>query len=75
MLVLSRKLNETIQIGTSLVRVVSIKRGQVRLGIEAAGDTTILRGELREQPAELINAGELAEVRNHNSWQKERGKK
>jgi len=62
MLVLSRKLNETIQIGTSLVRVVSIKRGQVRLGIEAAGDTKILRGELREQPAELINAGELAEV-------------
>jgi carbon storage regulator CsrA len=55
-------LNETIQIGTSLVRVVSIKRGQVRLGIEAAGDTKILRGELREQPAELINAGELAEV-------------
>ena len=75
MLVLSRKLGQTVQIGTSLVRIIGIKRGQVRLGIEAAGDTTILRGELLEQPAELaelcgmvhcalrnIDAGEPAEV-------------
>ena len=68
MLVLSRKLGQTVQIGTSLVRIIGIKRGQVRLGIEAAGDTTILRGELLEQPAELaelaelIAASELAEV-------------
>ena len=59
MLVLSRKLNETVQIGTSVVRIVAVKNGRVKLGIEAAGDIEILRGELVEQPAELA---ELAEV-------------
>jgi len=59
MLVLSRKLNETVQIGTSLVRIGAVKNGRVKLGIEASGDVEILRGELVEQPEEL---SELAEV-------------
>ena len=59
MLVLSRKLNETVQIGTILVRIVAVKNGRVKLGIEASGDVEILRGELVEQPEEL---SELAEV-------------
>ena len=62
MLVLSRKLNETIIIGTSLVRVVAMKNGVVRLGIEASDDVEILRGELLNRPSETIEAGELAEV-------------
>ncbi|MBE1555012.1 carbon storage regulator CsrA [Sporosarcina limicola] len=47
MLVLSRKLNETIRIGDDIViRVVDIKGETVRLGIEAPKSIEILRGEL-----------------------------
>lgn len=47
MLVLSRKLGETITIGGNIViTVVDIDRGKIRLGIEAPKDVPILRGEL-----------------------------
>lgn len=47
MLVLSRKLNETIQIGDDIeLKVLEIKGDTVRLGIEAPRATEILRGEL-----------------------------
>ena len=61
MLVLARKEGETIQIGESLVRVVKIKRGMVRLAIEANPDVRILRGELigLDEPLEPL---ELAEA-------------
>ena len=62
MLVLSRKLNETVQIGASLVRIVAIGNGRVKLGFDAADDVEILRGELVEQPAELTDLADLAEV-------------
>ncbi len=62
MLVLARKLNETIQIGASLVRVVGIRGGVVKLGIEAPRDVEILRGELIQSPAEMIDVPDLAEV-------------
>ena len=50
MLVLTRKANETIQIGDD-VKVVVIKTqdGRVRLGIDAPPDVRILRGELIEE--------------------------
>jgi carbon storage regulator len=52
MLVLSRKLNETIVIdGNILVKVVDIRGSQVRLGIEAPGGIPILREELLCAPA------------------------
>jgi carbon storage regulator CsrA len=53
MLVLARKLHEKILFpGTqTTVQVVEIKRGVVRLGIEAPPDVTILRGELQERAA------------------------
>jgi carbon storage regulator len=48
MLVLSRKLNEEILIGENIrIKVVMIRGNQVRLGIEAPGDVTIIREELR----------------------------
>ena len=46
MLVLSRKLNEEILIGSVVVTVVSIHDHRVRLGIEAPANIKITRGEL-----------------------------
>jgi carbon storage regulator len=47
MLVLSRKLGETIRIGDDVeVTVVQVNRGKVRLAIQAPKDVVILRSEL-----------------------------
>ncbi len=59
MLVLARKLNEAIHIGTSVVRILEIRGNIVRVGIEADREIDILRGELVEQPADV---GELVEA-------------
>ncbi|MCA9230053.1 MAG: carbon storage regulator [Planctomycetales bacterium] len=53
MLVLTRKQNEKIRIGSSIViTVVRMKGKAVRLGIEAPGDVSILRGELAFETSE-----------------------
>ena len=47
MLVLTRKQDEMIQIGDSIViKVIATGRGKVKLGIEAPSDIRVLRGEL-----------------------------
>ena len=47
MLVLSRKPLQSIMIGPNIkVTVVKVERNQVRIGIEAPRDVTILRDEL-----------------------------
>lgn len=47
MLILSRKLDESILIGDSIIlKVVSIDKGVVKLGIEAPSDIRVLRSEL-----------------------------
>ena len=47
MLVLSRKINETIQIGDDIeIRILEVKGDTVRIGIEAPKSVDILRGEL-----------------------------
>lgn len=47
MLVLSRKLNESISIGSDIkIRIISVRGGTVRLGIEAPQEVSILRSEL-----------------------------
>lgn len=51
MLVLSRKLDEAITIGSDIkVRIISVRGGTVRLGIEAPQEVSILRSELTESP-------------------------
>jgi carbon storage regulator len=60
MLVLSRRLHEKIVlpgIGT-IIEVVAIKPGVVRLGIEAPSEVTVLREELqqRQEEKELLPA-------------------
>jgi len=49
MLVLARKLDESIVIGEDIVvKVISIERGVVKLGIEAPRSVSIMRNELLE---------------------------
>ena len=54
MLVLTRKLNQDIQIGENVrITVLKIKGNTVRLGIEAPRNIRVVRGELPpDQPAE-----------------------
>lgn len=50
MLVLSRKPREAICIGDDVtITILEIKRGVVRLGIEAPRDVSVLRSELLEE--------------------------
>ena len=49
MLVLSRKLDESIVIGDDItVKIISIDKGIVKIGIEAPKNITIVRNELLE---------------------------
>ncbi len=50
MLILGRKVNESIRIGDHiLLKVIAIQEGQIKLGIEAPADVIILRTEVYEQ--------------------------
>jgi carbon storage regulator len=49
MLVLARKLDESIVIGDDIIiKVISIDKGVVKLGIEAPSSVSIVRSELLE---------------------------
>ena len=49
MLILTRKVGETIRIGDGVtVRVLEVRGSQVRLGIEAPAEVRILREEIYE---------------------------
>lgn len=50
MLVLARRINETIRIGDDItLTVVEIMGGRVRIGIQAPPHTPVHRGEVYEQ--------------------------
>ncbi|OIP53580.1 MAG: carbon storage regulator [Helicobacteraceae bacterium CG2_30_36_10] len=54
MLVLARKLDESIVIGDNItVKIVSIDKGVIKLGIEAPKDVSIVRSELLEDVKNL----------------------
>jgi len=58
MLVLSRKPLQSIMIGPDIrITIVKVERNQVRIGIEAPRDVTILRDELIEPSATDIQVG------------------
>jgi carbon storage regulator len=60
MLVLTRKIGETIRIGDEIeVQILDIRGGQVRIGVKAPRTVTILRGELQDR-AEESTGMELA---------------
>jgi len=53
-LVLARKTDESILIGDNIhVKVISIEKGVVKLGIEAPSDVTIIRDELARDVADM----------------------
>jgi carbon storage regulator len=53
MLVISRKVGESIAIGDSItITVVQTQRGRVRLGVQAPPGVLILRQELQDRPRE-----------------------
>lgn len=50
MLVLTRKKNEMIQVGSDIViKVIATGRGKVKIGIDAPANVRVLRGELSEK--------------------------
>ncbi len=54
MLVLSRKLEEAIWLGDNIkIKIMGIEKGNVKIGIEAPSDITILREELKEAVADV----------------------
>ncbi|WP_088228632.1 carbon storage regulator CsrA [Desulfosporosinus sp. FKB] len=64
MLVLTRKLNETIKIGDNIeITVVGISGDNVRIGIEAPREVKILRSEvyveIQRQNREAVNVEEF----------------
>ena len=67
MLVLARKIGETIRIGDDItVRVVDVQRGQVRLAIDAPREIAVHREEIwsvvREQNVRSAALGETADA-------------
>ena len=57
MLVLSRKLDESIHIGDNIVvKVVGLENGIVKLGIDAPKEVAIIRNELIEEVKEQNRA-------------------
>jgi carbon storage regulator CsrA len=64
MLVLSRKCLESVAVGGVegqtpgfRVTVLEIRRGRVKLGIEADADVPIQRGEIRDRNFNFVGAG------------------
>ena len=69
MLVLTRKIGETIRIGNDVtVQVLAIRGGQVRIGLTAPADVRIFREEIfrtiedQNQQARLPNEDRLADA-------------
>ena len=59
MLILTRKVNETLMVGDDVsVTVLGIKGGQIRIGINAPRDVSVHRQEVYEKILQERNAAE-----------------
>jgi carbon storage regulator len=65
MLILTRKFNEEIKIGSEItVKVLSISDGQVKLGITAPDIIEIFRGEIYEKVKQVTIEASLSSKQN-----------
>lgn len=63
MLVLARKIDESIVIGDNIVvKIISLENGVVKLGIDAPKEISIIRNELIEEVKESNKAASLEEI-------------
>ncbi len=63
MLVLARKIDESIVIGDNIVvKIISVENGVVKLGIDAPKEISIIRNELIEEVKESNKAASLEEI-------------
>lgn len=61
MLILTRKIGESVMVGDHIrVVIVEVKGRQVRLGVDAPKDTKIFRGELFDRIQEENNRASLS---------------
>ena len=79
MLILTRRVGETLMIGDAItVTVLGVKGNQVRLGIEAPGDVRIYREEvyraIRKENEEAGRSEPQAVEGVTREWQKQRDK-
>lgn len=73
MLILSRKEEESVVIGDNIIiKVISIDKGNVKLGFDAPPQTLILRSELKEavvienkRATTLLNSEQLEAISKH----------
>lgn len=73
MLILSRKEEESVVIGENIIiKVISIDKGNVKLGFDAPPQTLILRSELKEavvsenkRATTLLNDAQLEAISKH----------
>ena len=71
MLVLSRKLNETIVIGGDIrVTIFGIENDRVRIGIDAPPDVKVFRSELVEEIKD-VNQESVANIANFEKIKKQ----
>jgi len=80
MLILTRKLGETIRIGDEItINVVDIKGKHVRLGIEAPADVIVHREEIyrhiQEQNVLAVQAGSDGDIALDDLWRRVAKKK
>ena len=77
MLVLTRKVDERINIGDDIeIRVVEVKGGNVRLGIAAPGDVQIYRHEIYEKIRKQniqSSLGDFSDINRAAEFLKKRG--
>jgi carbon storage regulator CsrA len=70
MLVLTRKLGQQLVIGDNVVvTVLSVRNGQVRLGIEAPRSVSIRREELEALPAMAAREAEAVVAQTGAGWE------
>ena len=78
MLVLTRKVGESIRIGDDIaVRVLDIQRGQVRFAIDAPREIPVHREEIYKvvQEQNLKAASAVGELDPTDLWHRSKGKK